>query len=175
MYYLWGVFQRVYMNYLTQNLQLFRKQKGKIHLFKLTQTVKDRANLRTCPVCIGYVLNSSARLKWNRVGTDNNSPYRGGIFIYQRTLASSWVPWESDYSFFPPIISPLRIPSHPTLSKIGDQPVSIFKSIRLNIGQTTMLRHRTVPRVWTGEMPTVSSSVFSIPSLCSLWDAQLGL
>lgn len=121
----------------------------------------------------GCILNHPAATSWNRLETENNSLHTGSIFIYQRAVAFSWVPWENDYSFFPPIISPLRIISHLTLSKIGHQPTSIFKSFYLNIGQTTLLRHRTVPRVWTGEMPTVSSSVFSsIPWLCFLWDAQ---
>lgn len=123
----------------------------------------------------GCILNHSAATCCNQLETENNSLHTVSIFIYQRAVAFSWVPWENDHSFFPPIISPLRITSHLTLSKTGHQPTSIFKSFYLNIGQTTMLRHRAVPRVWTGEMPTVSSSVFSIPRLCFLWDAQLGL
>lgn len=123
----------------------------------------------------GYILNYFAGISWNRLETDNNSLHTGSILIYQRVLAFSWVPWENDYSFLPPLISPLGITSHLTLSQIGHQPTSIFKSLHLSIEQITMLRHRTVRGVWIGEMPTVSSFVFSIPSLCSLWDTQLGL
>lgn len=141
------------------------------------QKVPGRAELRPHPSeYTGCFLNHSTGTSCKRLETDNNSSHTGSIFIYQRALAFSWVPWDNDYSFFPPIISPLRITSHLlTLSKTGHQPASIFKPLHLNIGQTTMPRHRTVPRVWIGEMPTVSSSVFSIPWLCFFRDAQLGL
>lgn len=129
----------------------------------------------TLPDYTGCILNYSAATCCDKLETENNSLHTGRIFIYQRAVAFSWVPWEDDYSFFPPIISPLRIISHLTLPKTGHQPTSIFKSFYLNIGETTMLRHRAVSRVWTGEMPTVSNSVSSIPRLCLLWDAQLGL
>ena len=76
---------------------------------------------------------------------------------------------------FPPIICPLRIPFPLTLSKTGHKPASIFKSIHWNIGQATMLRYKTVSRVCAQEKFPVSSSAFSIPWLCSLWDTQLGL
>lgn len=117
-------------------------------------------------------LNHSARGSWNRLETHNNS----SIHFYLS---------ESISIFLSPMRNQLFLFSSHNLSfenaflfniiQNWPQPASIFKSIHWNIGQATMLRYKTVLKVCEQEKFPVSSSAFSIPSLCSLWDTQLGL
>lgn len=117
-------------------------------------------------------LNHSAKGSWNRLETDNDSSIH---FHLSESISIFLSPMRNQLFLFPPIICPLRIPFPLTLSKTGHKPASIFKSIHWNIGQATMLRHKTVLRVCEQEKFPVSSSAFTILSLCSLWDPQLGL